>query len=51
MRKRFLFGMVLVLTALFGGMVSAQAVDPTDVTLVGDAYYDRDNGWYVLTEA
>ncbi len=50
MRKRFLFGMVLVLTALFGGMVSAQAVDPTDVTLVGDAYYDSDNGWYVLTE-
>lgn len=42
--------MVLVLTALFGGMVSAQAVDRTDVTLVGDAYYDSDNGWYVLTE-
>lgn len=50
MKKTVYFAALLALTALFGGTISAQAVGQEDITILGDAYYDSANDWYVLTE-
>ena len=49
MKKRagsLLLTFVMLLSLL---VLPAQAVSQKDITLKGDAYYDSDNGWYVLT--
>ena len=49
MKKRagsLLLTFVMLLSLL---VLPGQAVSQKDITLKGDAYYDSDNGWYVLT--
>lgn len=50
MKKRVFLAAFLSVAAILAGLFSAQAVSQNDITIMGDAYYDQANGWYVLTE-